>query len=486
MPRRVASPELFYPMSEPVPLTTPAAHAWSTVPRQEPAKRLPTDRTGDFREIYAPFDENMAREQASRCIQCPNPLCVTGCPLHLQIPEWLGLVADGQFAEAAAVLQTTGTLPEICARVCPADRLCEAACLIGERAAPVAIWALEQFLNEYAFEHGIATATTAPLNGWRVAVIGATLGGVACASELARRGYMVTLIDHGSIANSLAREAPAFRLDPAVAERRLRMLILQGVEFRGGALVGRTEIEAQFDGVYLAMATTRSRRLDIPGMALKGVGLAMPFISHHAASAPATRAYQVRGKRVTVIGGGETALDCLRTALRAGARQAIGVYRREEAAMPCGRREYENAIEEGAVYVFGATPVAILGNENNEVTGIRLARTDTGPAARTRGLPVVCRAGTEFDIATDGVFLALGCESKHLSAADPFSELADATGIVSVDNQQMTSVPGVFAGGSLVRGPCTSLESVHDARRAAAAIDSYLTARTTGAAGNPP
>lgn len=461
-------------MSDPVPLASPAGHVWSTLPRRESPKRHPTDRIADFHEIYGTLDEATAREQASRCIQCPNPLCVTGCPLHLQIPEWLGLTADGQFGDAAAMLQSMGTLPEICTRICPADRLCEGMCLIGDRSEPVAIWALERFLNDYAFEHGIATATTAPSNGWRVAVVGATIGGVACASELARRGCLVTLIDHGSIADALAREVPAFRLDPAVAERRLRMLVQQGVEFRPGALLGRTEIETQFDCVYLALGASRPRRLDIPGIALKGVFQALPFVAHcSAVSGSPAAPYNLRGKRVVVIGGGETAIDCVRAAVRAGARQVMGIYRRDENSMPCGRREYENAIEEGAVYVFGAAPVAVLGNEDGEVSAIRFIRTSGSGAAPQ---PPASRLGTEFEIKTDRVFLALGCEARHPSASDPFSELADPSGKVHVDEKQMTSVPGIFAGGDFVRGRCMPLEAVHDARRAAVAMEEYLKA----------
>lgn len=467
-------------MSDPVPLVPPAGHAWSTLPRREPAKRHPTERIADYGEIYMGYDEATAREQAMRCVQCPNPLCVAGCPLQSQIPEWLSLVAEGQFREAATLLQTTGTMPEICTRMCPADRLCEAMCLVGGPGEPVAIWAVEQFLNQYAFTHGIAPPDAAEPNGWSVAVVGGTIGGLACASELLKRGYAVTLIDHASIGEALVREAPPFRLDPAVAQRRLTFLLQQGLELRPGALLGRTEIEAQFDCVYVALAASQPRRLDVPGVALKGVGQAVPFITtHKLCSAPRSPALDVNGKRVVVIGAGETAVDCLRTALRAGARQAIGVSRRDEESMSCSRREYENAIEEGAVYVFGATPVAILGNANGEVVGVRLVRTVTDQGGSSRGIVVATRPGTEFEIETDRVFLAIGCETKRPAASDPFSDLAGPSGLVSVDEHQMTSRPGVFAGGDLVRGPCLALDAVRDGRKAAEEIGRYLQGRPT-------
>lgn len=477
-PRWLFHPNPYGTMSDPVPLATPAGHAWSALPRREPIKRHPTDRIGDFHEIYSNFDEATAREQATRCVQCPNPLCVSGCPLHSQIPEWLSLVAEGQYLEAATLLHAMGTMPEICVRLCPADRLCEPQCLVGGRAEPVAIHAVEQFLSEYAFAHGVTTPTTAEPNGWRVAVIGATLGGLACASELLKRGFAVTLIDHGSIGDAIAREAPGFRLDPAVAQRRLELLIQQGLELRPGALLGRTEIEAQFDAVYVALAASQPRRLDIPGATLKGASQAVPFIgSHKLACAAASSTSDVRGKRIVVIGAGETAIDCLRTALRAGARQAIGIYRRDEEAMPCSRREYDNAIEEGAVYVFGATPVAVLSNDDGLVAGLQLVRTAIGKDAPPRGIAVATRPGTEFEIETDRVFWALGCEPRRPAASDPFSNLADASGMVPVDEHQMTNQPGIFAGGDLVRGPCLALESVRDGRKAAEEIGRYLSAR---------
>ena len=471
-------------MSESHPKKGASESAWSALARTGLPKRPVVERVADFLEIYGLYDEVAAREQASRCIQCPEPTCVSGCPMNAHIPEWLALTAEGHFDEAATVLQSTSSLSELCERVCPADHLCEAMCVINGRAQPVSVRAVEHFLNEYAFAHGMMPASVPPPNGWRVAVVGAGPGGLACADELVRRGYAVTVCDARAVPGGLlVYGTPAFRLERAIVQRRLELLEKRGVVFRMGVAFGRdalrAELLANFDAVYLGFGIKKTHALDIPGAGLRGVSQALPFIVQGNIDLPhATPPIDVTGCRVVVLGGGDTAIDCLRTAVRGGAREVVGAYRRDEDSMSCSHREYDNAIEEGVRFMFQAAPVAFLDDGSGAVRGLRLVRTTLGEPDADGRRPFAVQPGTEFEIEADRVFLALGFDPEPLPDSSPFHDLKlNETGAVIVDATQMTSLPGVFAGGDLVRGPSTALYSVRDARKAAAGIHSHLSAR---------
>lgn len=473
-------------MSAPHPHKADLEHAWSTLARAGLPKRPAADRVADFLEIYGLYDEVAAREQASRCVQCPEPTCVAGCPLGVHIPDWLALTAEGNFREAATLLQSMSSLPELCARVCPADHLCEGLCVINGRTQPVSVWAVEQFLNEYAFAHGIAAATAIEPNGLRVAVVGAGPGGLACADELAKRGYRVTVFDSRlQPGGMLVYGTPAFRLERAILQRRLEILQKMDVEFRLGVTVGHDlsfdELRTKYDSIYLGFPAKKPRLLDVPGVNLKGVSQALPFIvQHNLEPTPETALIDVAGKRVVVIGAGDTAIDCARTAIRCRAREVTGLYRRDEASMPGSSREYENAVEEGVRFVFQVAPVAIIANDRGEARGLRLARTTLGEPDLDQRRPFAVQPGTEFELEADQVFLALGYDPEPLETASPFHDLAiNARGALIVDANHMTSVPGIFAGGDLVRGPTTALHAVRDARRAAIGIHGFCVGRTT-------
>ena len=344
-------------------------YAWRELAHKGLPKRSASERVADFLEIYGLYDEATAREQASRCIQCPNPSCVTGCPLCNPIPQWMLLTAEGRFLEAAAVLGSATNMAEICARVCPTDRLCEGSCILNGVSEPVSIGAIEQFLAEYAFAHGHVDASTAPPNGLRVAVVGSGPGGLACADELARRGYAVTVFDSALVPGGLlVNGTPAFKVERSIVQRRIEILQKRGVIFRLGVKLDENltfgQLRTEFDAVFLGFDSRKARPLEIPGADLQGVVQALPFILQKITPVPLELPpIEVSGKRVLVVGAGDTAMDCLRTAIRYGAREAVCVYRRDEADMPCGRHEYENAVEEGARFVFQAAPVAVLGNE---------------------------------------------------------------------------------------------------------------------------
>jgi glutamate synthase (NADPH) small chain len=478
--------EIFSPLDR-IGMSDSSAHtsnpksAWREVARAPVQKRSAADRLADFLEIYGPLDEQSAREQASRCVQCPDPSCVTACPFGNLIPEWLALTAEGHFLEAGAILHSTSPLPEICSRICPADRLCEGRCILNGKAEPVSIWAIEQFLNEYAFAHGEAEGAVAPANGLRVAVLGSGPGGLTCADILSRRGYNVTVFDWRLVPGGLlVSGTPAFRVEKSIVKRRLEILQRRGVTFRLGVPLGTALEQArqrdQFHAVFLGFGARKARELCVPGHDLHGVAQALSFlVQADAEPTPDAPRIEVADRRVIVIGGGDMAMDCLRTALRAGAREVTCIYRRDEASLPCGPGEYDNAREEGARFVFMASPIGIVGNDAHQVTGVRLLRTQLGePGPDDRPTFSTC-PGTEFGVAADWVFLALGFDPEPLPRDHAFGSLATHPhGGVQVDDHQMTSLRGVFAGGDIVRGPSTVLQVVRDARKAAEGIHRFL------------
>ncbi len=469
------------PPSEPAPNPK---YAWSGLPREAPPKRPAAERVRDFAEIYADFDEAAVRRQASRCIQCPEPLCVQGCPLANRIPEWLGLAAQGLFLEAAAVSRLTSNLPEICSRVCPQERLCEGACILNTRCEPVAIGAIERFINDYALEHDAVHAAPVPANGRRVAIVGSGPGGIAGADELARLGYAVTVFESLPVPGGLlVNGIPAFKLEKHLVARRIELLRRRGVEFRLGVRVGwdvtLRELLHDYSAVFLACGAQRPKPLDLPGANLAGVVDALPFLIQKNVRPPPAHleAVAVEGRRVAVLGGGDTAMDCLRTALRSGAREAVCLYRRDFANMPGSRKEYANALEEGARFEFLANPVEIRADAAGAVAGVRCVRMELGaPDASGRRQPRPV-PGTEFEVPADLLIVAYGFDPVPFPAGSEFAQIrTEKWGGLAVDENQMTSWPGIFAGGDSVRGPSLVVHAVRDARRAAQGIHRYLQA----------
>lgn len=451
---------------------------WAEIPRVNPPKRPATQRIHDYCEITKLFDEQSIREQACRCLNCPKPLCVEGCPLHNRIPEWLALAAEGNFLEAAAISRTTSNMPEICSRVCPQERLCEGSCILNARSEPVAIGAVEKFINEYAFAHDELDITVPAWNGFRVAVVGSGPAGIACADELAKLGYRVTVFEAQSTCGGLlVNGIPGFKLDKFVVARRLDVLARRGVVFRPHVKVGReisfSELRSEFDAVFLGVGAQKAKAAEIPGEDLEGVHAAIPFlIQHNAPGSFEGDRIDVRGKRVAVLGGGDTSMDCLRTSIRAGAAQAICIYRRDLANMPGSRKEYYNAIEEGARFEFLTNPTAIEGADH--VSGIRCVRMALGePDAQGRRKPIPV-AGSEFVVAADVVLVAYGFDPEPAPKFTDANLATDRWGALVVDSGQMTSIPGVFAGGDSSRGASLVVHAARDGRAAARGIHLYL------------
>ena len=462
--------------------TGQARYAWREVERAEPPKRGAGERITDFHEIYSLFEAETIREQASRCVQCAEPACVSGCPLHNRIPEWLGLAAEGRFLEAAAISRQTSSMPEICPRVCPQERLCENSCVLHGPEEPVCIGAIEKFINEYALARGEGVAATAPPNGHRVAVVGSGPGGLACADRLSQLGYAVTVFESQLLPGGLLLFGiPAFKLEKEIVERRVNILRRQGVEFLTGVVVGKditlTQLRRDFSAVYLGIGALKARELDVPGADLKGVLQGLPFLAQK--NAPVSLGLppvEVTGKRVVVLGGGDSAMDCLRTAVRCGAAETVCAYRRDLANMPGSRKEYANALEEGARFEFLVNPVAVEGNERGEVTAVRCVRMELGePDASGRRKPRAV-AGSEFILPADIVLVAYGFDPVPFPTESDLSEIElNEWGAIKVDADQKTNLSGVFAGGDVVRGPSLVVHAVRDGRKAAEAIHVALT-----------
>lgn len=466
-------------------------YAWREFSGRGLPRRSASERVADFLEVHGLYDEATAREQASRCIQCPNPTCVDGCPLCNPIPQWMQLTAEGRFLEAAAVLGSVTNMAEICTRICPSDRLCEGSCILDAVSEPVAIQSIERFLMDYAFQHGQVDAATPPPNGRKVAVVGSAPGGLACAEELARRGYAVTVFDSAVIPGGLlVNGVPAFRLDRSVFQRRIELLRKRGVAFSLGVKlwseITLDNLVADFDAVYLAVDARKARTLNIPGGQLEGVISAVSFLLQKITPVRlAVPQIDVQGKTVVVIGGGDSAIDCLRTAVRYGATEAIGVYRRGQSELRCGKTEYEDALEEGVKMVFQVSPVAVLSDTSGKVTGLKLMKTEVARPGELPMTPPEVIPGSEHELKADFVIAALGFDPVACSESAGLASLkSDSSGNVAVNARLMTSVEGVFAGGDLVRGPVNVLETVRDAREAARHMHEYVTdlQRKAGAA----
>lgn len=457
-------------------------YAWSAIGRATPPKRGAEERVADFHEIYSEFNEATVRAQAARCIQCPTPGCVQACPLQNRIPEWLALAAQGNFLEAAALSRATSNMPEICSRVCPQEKLCEGSCILNARSDPVTIGAVERFINEYAFRHGVTELVQAPPNGRKAAVVGSGPGGLACADELAKLGYAVTVFESQLIPGGLlVNGIPSFKLEKHIVDRRVDLLARRGVEFKLGVRVGwdvsLEGLREKFQAVFLAVGAQKPKPLDIPGAGLRGIHDALPFLIQKNVDSPLVDEVpvEVRGKRVVVLGGGDTAMDCLRTALRSGAREVVCVYRRDLANMPGSRKEYANAIEEGARFDFLTNPTEIVGDAEGNVAAVKCVRMELGaPDASGRRKPRAV-PGSETLAPADIVIVAYGFDQVPFPEGSDFNRLEfDEWDGIKVDANQMTSLPGVFSGGDSVRGPSLVVHAVRDGRRAARGIHQYL------------
>jgi glutamate synthase (NADPH/NADH) small chain len=444
-------------------------------------KRPPQDRIKDFHEVALLYTPEQAAAEASRCLECGKAPCEVACPLNNPIRGWLVLAMDGRFVEAAHLTRTTSPMPEVCSRICPQDRQCEGACTIGVKQEPVAIGAIEKFINEYAFaQEGLPLPAVAPPSGCRVGVVGAGPAGLTCAEELVRRGHRVTVYEAQPRAGGLLRYGiPGFKLEKQVVDRRIAYLERLGVEFvlntRVGEDISLEEMRGYFHAVYLAPGATTPKHPALPGMDLAGVEDALPFLIRNAGEGDGVPRDDLTGKTLVVLGGGDTAMDCLRTARRLGAARVTCLYRRDEVNMPGSRREVQTAKDEGVQFEWLVAPVRFLDDGNGAlraVEGIRMELGEPDEEGRRRPAPIT---GSNFEVPADLAILAFGFDGSPVPSPNGPARNKDGTYVVQADGA--TTVPGFYAGGDAVRGPDLVVTALRDGRRAAEAIDGYLRAQ---------
>lgn len=461
-----------------------------TVPQGMPDKRKAADRSHDFHEIYGRFAPARAAEQASRCEQCGVPFCQVHCPLHNHIPDWLRLTAEGRLEEAYELSSATNNMPEICGRICPQDRLCEGNCVIEQSGhGTVTIGAVEKYITDTAFEQGWVRPVR-PLKELpqSVGIVGAGPAGLACAEELRKRGYQVHVYDrYDRVGGLLIYGIPGFKLEKDIVERRAAYLRESGIHFHLGSDIGGpggpsfADLRARHDAVFIATGVYKARDLAAPGVGLAGI---VPALDYLTASnrrglgddvpAFADGTLNAAGKHVVVIGGGDTAMDCVRTAVRQGAKSVKCLYRRDRANMPGSMREVMHAEEEGVEFVWLSAPEAFFGEDR--VAAVQAHRMRLGaPDATGRQSPEIM-PGSAFRLEADLVIKALGFDPEDMPAM--FGEPAlkvSRWGTVTIDwETMMTAMPGVFAGGDIVRGASLVVWGVRDGRDAAAGLAAYL------------
>jgi glutamate synthase (NADPH/NADH) small chain len=458
------------------------------LPQKTPDKRAVDERRADFDEIYARFNVQAAKAQASRCSQCGIPFCSIHCPLSNNIPDWLKLTAEGRLEEAYEISSATNTFPEICGRICPQDRLCEGNCVIEKGFESVTIGAVERYITDTAFEQGwvkpIAPMTELP---YSVGIIGAGPAGLAAAEALRQRGYQVTVYDrHDRVGGLLIYGIPGFKLEKDIVLRRWKWLEDGGIKFVLNADIGGAtpfeSLREQHDAVLIGTGVYKPREIAGPGAGLPGIVPALDYLvtSNRKGLGDAVPDFDsgllnAAGKRVVVIGGGDTAMDCVRTAVRQGAKSVTCLYRRDRQNMPGSLREVQNAEDEGVVFTWLAAPEAFLGD--NHVTGVRATRMHLGLPDAAGRLSVDPIAGSSFTVEADLVIKALGFDPEDMPAAFGVPALAiTGWGTLKVDPRTfMTSLPGVFAAGDIVRGASLVVWAIRDGRDAAAMIDKYVT-----------
>lgn len=457
------------------------------IPRQDPEKKPVVIRIREYREIYAELAPDAAAVQSSRCLGCGNPYCEWKCPVHNYIPNWLKLIEEGHIEEAAELSHRTNSLPEVCGRVCPQDRLCEGACTLNDGFGAVTIGAVERYIFEEAYRRGWRPDLSGVIaTGKRVAVVGAGPAGLACADVLARNGVTPVVYDrYPEIGGLLTFGIPEFKLEKEVVRRRRRMMEDMGIRFVLGTEIGRDlpfeRLLAEYDAVFLGMGTYTYLRGGFPGEDLPGVHEALPFLvsvarRHLGLERDPAEYLDMSGQRVVVLGGGDTGMDCNRTALRQGASRVTCVYRRDEANMPGSRREVANAKQEGVEFLWNRAPTAILGS--GRVEGVQVVETRLGaPDARGRRRPEII-PGSEQVILADRVIIAFGFRPSPASWFAVHGIAVDEIGRVRAAPDgiwpHQTGNPKIFAGGDMVRGSDLVVTAVFEGRQAAEGILGYL------------
>lgn len=459
------------------------------IPRVPVREQDPKVRAANFEEVCYGYDLKEASLEASRCLDCKKPRCVGACPVNIRIPDFIRELVNGNPAAAAATIARDSSLPSVCGRVCPQETQCEGACILGIKGEPVAIGKLERFVGDWALEHE-PEVERAPRNGRRVAVVGSGPAGLACASDLAKAGYEVRIFEAlHKVGGVLVYGIPEFRLPKEkIVEREIDAVRRLGVEIETDVIVGRTVTvdalldEEGFDAVFIGSGAGLPRFMGIPGENLNGVISANEFLTR----ANLMRAFDENydtpiqaGRKVVVVGGGNVAMDAVRTARRLGAEATI-VYRRSEAELPARLEEVHHAREEGIEFRMLTNPTAVLGDEKGWVRGLRCVEMTLGePDESGRRSPVV-KEGSDFEVECDVVIMALGTSPNPLLSATTPGLETNRRGCLVADEAGATTREGVFAGGDAVTGAATVILAMGAGRRAARAIDEYLQKKENG------
>ena len=454
--------------------------------RVDPLKIPLVERTSGFAEIYQQFETQAAAQQSGRCLDCGSPYCEWRCPVHNYIPNWLKLAESGQIFAAAELCHQTNSLPEVCGRVCPQDRLCEGACTLNDDFGAVTIGSVEKYIVDTAFAAGWRPDLSAVrTTGARVAVIGAGPAGLACADVLARSGIKAVVYDkYPEIGGLLSFGIPPFKLEKQVMRQRREIFTGMGIEFQLGVEIGKdlsfASLLADFDALFLGTGTYDALDGGLQAQSATGVHQALAYLIDNVnvqLGFSSELNYSMAGKRVLVLGGGDTAMDCNRTAVRQGAASVRCVYRRDELNMPGSRREVANAREEGVEFLFNLQPLKLLSDAGGAVTGVQVARTELGqPDAQGRRRPQVV-AGSESVLTADAVILAFGFRASPPPWL-PGSVLLDANGLIVADEASdyalQTGHSKIFAGGDNVLGSDLVVTAIAQGRKAGAGIADYL------------
>ena len=456
--------------------------------KENPPKRDVKKRSQDFNEIYNEFINNKAKEQSSRCSQCGVPFCQIHCPLSNNIPDWLKLTAEGRLQEAYEVAQSTNNMPEVCGRICPQDRLCEGNCVIEQSGhGTVTIGSVEKYITDTAWEKGwIKPLKVRKELKQSIGIIGAGPAGLACGEELRKSGYQVTIYDrYDRPGGLLIYGIPNFKLEKFVVERRTKLLKDSGIKFKQNFEIGKDKTLNQLreihDSVLIATGVYKPKEIKVPGLDLKNIFPAMEFLtaSNRKGLGDDVKLFDngilnAEGKNVVVIGGGDTAMDCVRTAVRQKAKSVKCLYRRDQENMPGSAREVKNAIEEGVEFIWLSNPKRFLGeNEVKEVEANKITLGEKDSSGRKK--PVI-KPGSEFKLAADLVIKSLGFDPENLPKLFNAEELSISEwGTIKIDLKSMqTNLDGVFAAGDIVRGASLVVWAIKDGRDAAVQIEKYL------------
>ena len=456
--------------------------------QQNPPKRDKIERKQDFNEIYKEFINERAKEQSSRCSQCGVPFCQVHCPLSNNIPDWLKLTAEGRHEEAYQLSQSTNNMPEVCGRICPQDRLCEGNCVIEQSGhGTVTIGSIEKYITETAWKNGWVKPieVTNEINQ-SIGIIGAGSAGLACGEELRKKGYQITIYDRYDRAGGLLIYGiPNFKLEKQVVERRIKLLKDGGIKFVHNFEVGKDsnlkQLRDKHDAILIATGVYKAREVSVPGNDLSNIFPAMEFLTASNRKGLGDKVemfdngtLDAKDKNVVVIGGGDTAMDCVRTSIRQNAKSVKCIYRRDKENMPGSAREVTNAEEEGVEFIWLSNPKEFKGT--NKVQSLIVDKMELGePDDSGRRKPIV-KENSEFEIKADLVIKALGFDPEKLPKLFDEDRLQITKWrTVKVDFDTMeTNIPGVFAAGDIIRGASLVVWAIKDGRDAASSIDSYL------------